>query len=315
VPVPPQLPPPAPLPPGDLPPGTPVELARTRRKRQARDWQLVLMAAGIPFVPQPVDGATVLAVPIELLERARRELELFEEENRGWPRAAELPEVLTEGSLAVAVWSLALIFLDQLARYGAGGHDWRAAGRSAASLVREGELWRTVTALTLHGGLFHLAGNVVFGALFVGLASQVLGTGLALAATLFAGALGNLANAWVQDPTHASIGASTAVFGALGVLVGYRARHRTHGRGVRWVPIAAGFMLLLWLGVGDPEPRPGETHRVDVFAHLLGFLAGGALGMLRAGAHAWRPGRRQQIALGLGAGALLALSWSLALQG
>jgi len=300
--------------PGDLPPGTPVELARTTRKRQARDWQLVLMAAGLPFAIQPQGASTVLVVPAEVALRARRELELYEEENRGWPRATELPEVLTAGSLSVVVWSAVLIVADWMARYHAFGRDWREAGRSAADLVRGGEWWRTVTALTLHGGLFHLAGNVVFGALFVGLASQVLGTGLALAATLFAGALGNLANAWVQDPTHASIGASTAVFGALGVLVGYRARHRTRGRSVRWVPIAAGYMLLLWLGVGDSEPRPGAPHRVDVFAHLLGFLAGGALGAVRAWVEGWRPGRRQQVALGLAAGALLVLAWSLALR-
>jgi len=310
----PLLPTPAPLDPSELPPGTPLEVARTRRKRQARDWQLVLMAAGVPHGIQQIDGATVLVVPAEAAQRAHRELELFEEENRGWPRAGELPEVLTEGSLAVVVWSVVLIVADQLARYDAFGRDWRAAGRSAADLVRDGEWWRSVTALTLHGGLFHLAGNVVFGALFVGLASQVLGTGLALAATICAGALGNLANAWLQDPSHASIGASTAVFGALGILVGYRARHRTRGRGVRWVPIAAGFMLLLWLGVGDSEPRPGAPHRVDVFAHVLGFLSGGVLGALRAGAHTWRPGPRQQIALGLAAGALLALAWALALR-
>lgn len=299
--------------PADLPPGTPIEVARTSRRRKLRDWQLVLYAAGIEHAVRDAGAEAVLFVPAEQALRARRELEQYEEENRGWPRAEELPEVLSAGSLAVGLWTCLLIAADQLARYDAFGRDWQSLGRSEAVAVRGGEWWRAFTALTLHDGLFHLAGNVLFGALFVGLASQVLGTGLAFAATLAAGVLGNLANAWLRDGLHASLGASTAVFGALGVLVGHRALHRLRGRRVRMLPLAAGALLLLWLGVGSSEADPNAGGRIDVLAHVLGFAAGAVLGALRA-LVPWEPTRGQQLALGVLSGALIVLAWWLALR-
>lgn len=305
----PQAPPPMPRPDGA------VALARSSRARQIGDWQLVLAAAGIPCAVQRNGGEATLLVPAEVAERAAFELQQFARENRGWPRAEELPEVLSEGSLGVALWVLALLVADRLVANQAFDHDWYAMGRSLAGAVREGEIWRAATALTLHADLFHLLGNVVFGALFVGLASQVLGTGLALSATVTAGFLGNLANAWIQSPQHASIGASTAVFGALGVLIGHRARHRRRDArgGLRWIPIAAGICLALWLGVGESETQPDRGSRVDVLAHVLGFFAGALLGVLRGSFDRWRPGRAQQVALGLATAAALAGAWALAL--
>ncbi len=294
--------------------GMPVVVARTRRARQARDWQLVLAAAGIQHDLSEQTGEAALIVPGEQAEHAARELALFEQENRGWPRADELPEVLTQGSLGVAVWVVLLFVVDQLARHDALGHDWFASGRSAAGAIRAGQWWRAVTALTLHADLYHLLGNVAFGALFVGLVSQVLGTGTALLATLAAGTIGNLANAWIQDPAHASIGASTAVFGALGILVGYRARHRprtARGRSRRWIPILAGVILLGYLGTGGATP---ETARIDVAAHVLGFSSGGLVGVMWTRKDGWRPGSRAQLALGCSAGLAVLLAWVLAVR-
>lgn len=306
------------LPTAPLPPPRPdsaVALAHSARARQISDWQLVLAAAGIPCAVQRESAGATLWVPAEVAERAAFELQQYSRENRGWPRPEELPEVLSEGSLGVVLWVLTLFVADRLASHQAFGHDWYAAGRSLAGAVQDGEIWRAATALVLHADLFHLLGNVAFGALFVGLASQVLGTGLALTATFAAGFLGNLANAWIQGAQHASIGASTAVFGALGVLIGHRARHRRRDSagGLRWIPIAAGISLVLWLGVGESESTPDQSSRVDILAHILGFAAGGLLGVLRGSFDGWRPGRAQQVALGLATAALLAGAWSLAL--
>ena len=81
-----------------------------------------------------------------------------------------------------------------------------------AGLIRAGEWWRTFTALGLHADPLHLAGNLIYGLIFGFLAGQLLGWGLAWSGLLLAGALGNLLNAFLQAPTHSSIGASTAVF-------------------------------------------------------------------------------------------------------
>lgn len=296
-------------------PQAPVLVASARRKRSARDVHLVLSAAGVRFLQREQEGTTLFFVEPENAERAQAELQAFQDENRGWPRVDELPQVLTKGWLGVVLWAAVLILAGELARHAAGGWNWFQLGRSAAGQVREGEWWRTVTALTLHGDLAHLTGNLVFGALFVGLACQVLGTGTALMATLGAGALGNWINAWVQGPEHASIGASTAVFGALGILVGDRLRQRprtARGRALRWVPLLAGAFLLGFLGMGDGGARAVEGGaRIDVLAHGFGFLTGLTLAAARP--RNWRPGPTQQTALGITAGVILVASWWLAL--
>ena len=99
-------------------------------------------------------------------------------------------------------------------------------------------------------------------------------------AIVLSGALGNALNAWgYRGETHLSIGASTACFGALGLLVGIELLARwlePHTRS-RWqliLPIGAGLALLAFLGVGD------ETKNVDYMAHCFGFLAGLAEGAL-----------------------------------
>jgi hypothetical protein len=92
------------------------------------------------------------------------------------------------------------------------------------------------------------------------------------------GAAGNALNAWFyRGEAHVSIGASTAVFGALGLLVGAEffarlARAETRSRWQLIVPLGAGFALLAFLGVGE------EHRRVDYMAHFWGFTAGLALG-------------------------------------
>ena len=120
-----------------------------------------------------------------------------------------------------------------------------------------------------HGDAGHLTANLVFGTVFGLLAAQALGSGLACLAILLAGGLGNGMNALVQGPGHASLGASTAVFAALGILVAHALRYRGALPGGvlrRYSPLVGGVLLLAYTGTG------GE--RTDVVAHLTGFLAG-----------------------------------------
>jgi membrane associated rhomboid family serine protease len=113
------------------------------------------------------------------------------------------------------------VLFDVLKRNQAFSLDWWRAGMSHAGLIQEGEWWRAVTALSLHADTVHLAGNLGFGLVFGFLAGQLLGWGRAWFGMVFAGALGNALNAFVQAPSHASVGASTAVFATLGILAAY----------------------------------------------------------------------------------------------
>jgi rhomboid protease GluP len=98
---------------------------------------------------------------------------------------------------------------------------------------------------------------------------------------LLAGTAGNLLNASLYlETTHYSIGASTAVFGTIGLLVclpiGFALRHARQQLFRLWfLPLIAGLAFLAWFGTG--------TERTDTTAHLMGFLCGLPIG-LAAGA-------------------------------
>jgi len=98
------------------------------------------------------------------------------------------------------------------------GIDWLTIGQADVALMDAGEWWRAATALMLHVDIGHVLVNVGFGTVFVGLLAREIGGGLAGCMILFGGVVGNLMNEFVQRPSHISIGASTAVFAALGTL-------------------------------------------------------------------------------------------------
>jgi rhomboid protease GluP len=186
---------------------------------------------------------------------------------------------------------------------------WFDQGGAEASRILDGELWRTITALTLHADLAHLFSNAVAAAIFVTALSSMLGAGLAFTLLVLSGASGNLANAWIQGSFHVAVGASTAIFGAVGVLGSLglvkRRREPTRRRGA-WIPIAAALGLLAMLGTG--------SGRTDVLAHLFGFFCGAALGIPVGLFFPVPPPQLLQWACGSATAAVLIYCWSLALR-
>jgi membrane associated rhomboid family serine protease len=143
---------------------------------------------------------------------------------------------------------------------------------------------------------------------FVTAVAWWLGPGVGTWLVLLAGAGGNALTALVHGPSSISIGASTAIFGALGILaarqfVARRRRSRASGH-KGWVVIAASLALLGMLGTG-----PGS----DVLAHVFGLLVGGLLGIGPALAQRRPLGRSSQWLLALAAGALVLACWRIAL--
>jgi membrane associated rhomboid family serine protease len=284
-----------------------VEVSRSPARRTALEHALVLQARSIGHGILEQDGALCVLVHADDAARAREELARYAQENAAWPPPAAALGSLSEGALGALLFGVTLSSVAFLAGKQAFGIDWLARGRNDAQAVLDGELWRVVTALSLHADLAHLLSNLFFGGLFVFLACEVLGAGFGLCAIGLAGALGNLLNALLREPEHTSIGASTAVFGALGLLVAHQWKTRKltgFNRG-RLLPVVAGCVLLGMLGMG------GE--RVDVIAHVTGFLAGGALG-LAAGTWPWHRGLSSfaQSVLVVAAPAALAVAWMLA---
>jgi membrane associated rhomboid family serine protease len=200
--------------------------------------------------------------------------------------------------------------------YGAASHDsfsrdWLTAGDAQAGLIVGGEWWRVLTALGLHGDEGHLLSNLVAGSLIGILLAQILGGGLAWLAILLAGGIGNGLSALLQPASHAAIGASTAVFGGLGLLVVMMVKYQASLWRVglrRWLPLAVGVMLLAFLGI--------EGERIDIGGHIAGFLAGCLLGagLIAMGEPSARSRPGLQVAAGAAALALFAGAWVIALS-
>lgn len=292
------------------------EVFAATNKRGLRDAELTLVALGIPF-GQAYDGVFWrLMVPGSQVERALDELRDLVIENKDWPPRESPPPILSNGKRGALVYALVLAIFHPIGQSGLFGLNWWDPGKVDAARIRSGEIWRTATALTLHGDIAHLAANLVFGIGFGVLASHTLGAGLAWLATIVAGMLGNYANAWLADPSHTAIGASTAVFATLGLMSMYEWVRRSD-LGLRQLrraaPLIAGAVLLGFLGAGGgSESGPNN---IDVGAHVLGFLAGGlvgfALGRLRAPS---RLGPKGQVRAGVLGLALLATAWMAALS-
>lgn len=248
------------------------EVARYTRMAKAHDHGLVVLSMGVAYWLKPMpEGGYGLFVEKQHLPSVLEQLDRYERESRYWPPRQDL---LAEGKS-----SAGSIFFYLLLIWGifvASDLELLRVGSASETAINEGQWWRAITALTLHGDWAHLIGNSVGGFLFFTLVFRFLGAGWGWLFILLSGFGGNLLNAWSHSGTgHDSIGASTAVFGALGIVVGFRLVRQFRLTRLSWprhlwVPLAAGIILLGFLGAG------GE--RTDVLAHGWGFFCGAILG-------------------------------------
>ena len=284
-----------------------VALRTTRRRAQADEWALVLAAEGVDALVAGSPEGFVLAVPAAESERAERALASFAHENVRPPRPPEPPAIDARGERHAFAVAMALLLT--FAVTGPEGGAFAGRGDASAQAIRDGAVWRSITALLLHADAAHVLGNAIAGALFLGAVFRAFGCGVGGALALASGALGNLINALLRAPDHATIGASTAVFGALGIAAGHtlvRRRASLRGRPL-WLPLGAALALLAFLGT------TGE--RVDLWAHAFGLLAGIVLGCAAACAPlAWLASRALQRAAGAATLVAIAGAWWLALR-
>jgi len=275
----------------------------------------VLTARGIPHVLKRQGGGYRLLAPRRRAEEALAEIGGYAAERDGLvlpdpeaapQRPAVWPEVLGVVGVATGIFGLLLGGATFFGR----PVPWRAIGAGDSAAMLSGQWWRAATALCLHADPAHLMGNAACGALFLSLLCRETGLGLGFAMTLAAGIGGNVLKALVQGPGMHFLGASTAVFAALGALGGIRL---AGGAGAlsfrRTAPAGAALMLLAMLGAGTEDGKA-----VDLAGHLFGFLSGAGLGVVagllleRRG----RPGPAAQATFGLLAGLSLVAAWVLA---
>ena len=183
-------------------------------------------------------------------------------------------------------------------------------GAAYAPRTFHGQWWRAVTSQFLHGGLGHLSANLCFLLLISPLLERLLGPARFLVVYLFAGLGGALLGlGWF--PASVAVGASAAVYGLYGALLGcYLRSPRTipwqiFGRHIG-VLVAYTFMSLLFNYL--------DLER-NLIAHVGGFVFGFAGGLLFG--HALRANgtsgklRRLVIALAVCGGVLSLTGWSM----
>jgi len=282
---------------------------RSDSKQDCLRQSLVLEAAGIDCETLGRAGKFIVVVATTEAMQARAELDAYAREDHDWPSDATSTPPRAGGWIGVSGYVAVLVLVAIFEHQDMFSLDWFAAGKTHAGLIQHGEWWRAVTALSLHADPRHLFANIATGGLIGLFVGQLFGSGLAWAAILIAGVAGNMLNAWIRQPDHTSVGASTAVFAALGIQASYvwmRRRSLRVSNLARWAPLVGAGVLLAWLGTGGV--------RTDVAAHVAGFLAGTALGALLG-----RLGDRvvlttaAQCLVGIGTMLMLALAWALAL--
>lgn len=293
-------------------PEAPVAVFVSDDPRGCEERAFVLTAVGIPHLIALAPAGHVLLVDPARAGAAREHLARYSMERRV-PPPVRAPARRPGHPLAWVgsfFYAFVLLAVTYAIGSGLGPLDAYARGVADADLIRVGEWWRTITALTLHVDAPHLVANLAAGTWFGYLAGRRLGPGTAWALIVLMAAAANLIEGLYGPAPHRSVGASTAVFAALGLLAAHAWREHYPLRArwaVRWAPLVGGVLLLGWLGT--------EGEHTDVMAHVLGFACGVAAGLVIARPVVERAlARVPQGVAGAFAIALAVLAWALALR-
>ena len=239
------------------------------------DWSLVLASQAIDHrIDRDEATGWMLTVMEADYEKACTQIQQYRLENRYWRWRQPVfhPDLFFVWRCSVWVGLNLFFFWWSEARV-----DLRSPGIMDGAALAHGEWWRLFTATWLHTDVGHLATNLVFGFLLIGLVMGRYGPGVGLLATYLAGVSGNLTTWLVYGENHRSLGASGVVMGALGIIVVQSVfllkRRNAHAYRLFASGLFVGLLLFVLLGV-SPES--------DVVAHLGGFIAGLLLGSLLA---------------------------------
>jgi rhomboid protease GluP len=259
-----------------------AEIFRSARVPECNERAFMLYAVGIASALAKDGADFALLVEITDVPAAVEHLRQYELErlNRSPPPppAPKLHAHAWAGSLGYALVVIGVAFAISNGLWRLDAFDM---GELNSQLVQQGQWWRVWTALTLHLDGAHLAANTVAGIWFGYLASRLIGVGNAWLLVVLGAGLANWLEAYFGPSKHLSVGASTAVFTALGLLSAYSWRTRLaypQRWALRWGPLVAGVIMLSWTGTGGEsidQPGTGSAGQsVDVLAHALGFAMG-----------------------------------------
>ena len=163
--------------------------------------------------------------------------------------------------------------------------DWALQGLA----VSDGNWWRLVTAMFLHGSLLHLAFNM-FALYWLGnIIEQALGTPRFLLVYFVSGLAGSAGALWFSSAFDVTVGASGAIFGLIGALLilEYLSTGSLMGQA----------LILILVNLALTFAVPG----ISIGGHL-GGLAGGIVATFALMRYSVSPQRTVGIAVAIGVG-------------
>ncbi|WP_296114395.1 rhomboid family intramembrane serine protease [uncultured Anaerococcus sp.] len=140
-------------------------------------------------------------------------------------------------------------------------------GANSKSLVANGQWWRLFTASFIHIGFFHILFNMYFLNSLGPLFENMFGSVRFLIIYLIAGVFGNLLSFAFGSPYTVSAGASTSLYGMLGLAIGLMVTYK-NDEIVR--SFGASFISVVVINIIYSLIAPG----VGIYGHLGGFIAG-----------------------------------------
>jgi rhomboid protease GluP len=155
-------------------------------------------------------------------------------------------------------------------------HPYVEYGANNGAVTTDGEWWRLLTHQFMHYGLMHLGFNLW--ALYQGghFVERLQGRALYLLTYLGSGACGGLLSIlWNGDKVW-SAGASGAIFGVFGCVLGYLLRERQALPASVYKPMLRSTLVFAGYNLVFGMVYPG----IDNAAHVGGFLSGALLGWL-----------------------------------
>jgi membrane associated rhomboid family serine protease len=152
-------------------------------------------------------------------------------------------------------------------------------GANYGPSISNGEYWRLLSSIFLHGGMIHLAGNI-FGLTLIGpILEPILGKAKFVFAYLATGIIASLSSIYWHDAI-VSVGASGAIFGLCGVFLALIATNVFHHyfdmEFSSYLMSLIGTFIVCNLVIGF------FMENVDNAAHIGGVLSGFILGLLQS---------------------------------
>lgn len=138
--------------------------------------------------------------------------------------------------------------------------------------VREGEWYRLLTHMFLHGDIWHLGNNVLILFCLGNALEHYVGKIPFLVIYFFSGILAGLGSVVYNTDNTVSVGASGAVFGVVGAMVWLVLRSRGRLEGFTGPRMALFVLMSIYAGFVD--------RGIDNAAHVTGLIAGFFLAVL-----------------------------------